>query len=168
MEDVELELHFESQFIPINESAEEEQEQEQSQEQSNESDESFSCPVCYTNGAESGLVSPAHCSHQICLECYTNIATRAPSPTCPMCRTEYLRTTLQPTIVPNPSPHITTNNTPITTPPRRPMSPNMNSDVMSLLIHNELPAYSVNNIIINTLADIERTQMILDMLNVIN
>lgn len=158
MDDVELELQFESQFIPINESVEE------VQDQTNESDESFSCPVCYTNGAESGLVSPAHCSHQICLECYTNIAARAPSPTCPMCRTEYLRTAIQPTLVPNSSP----TETPINTPPRRPMSPNMNSDVMSLLLHNELPAYSVGNIIINTLADIERTQMILDLLNVIN
>jgi hypothetical protein len=165
MEDLELELQFESQFIPINEIAEEEQEQEEEQERQsiNESDESFSCPVCYTNGAESGLVSPARCSHQICLECYTNIATRAPSPTCPMCRTEYLRTSVEPTAVPNPSPQ----GTPITTPPRRPMSPNMNSDVMSLLLHNELPSYSVGNIIINTLADIERTQMILDLLNTV-
>ena len=161
MDDVELELQFESQFIPINESVEQEQEQAQSV---NESDESFSCPVCYTNGSESGLVSPAHCTHQICLECYTNIATRAPSPTCPMCRTEYLRTNVQPTVAPNTSP----NSTPITTPPRRPMSPNMNSDVMSLLLHNELPSYSVGNIIINTLADIERTQMILDLLNIVN
>lgn len=161
MEDLEMELHFESQFIPINDSEEQEQEQEQS---TNTSDESFSCPVCYTNGAESGLVSPARCSHQICLECYTNIATRAPSPTCPMCRTEYLRTNAQETLEPNPSPQDAV----ITTPPRRPMSPNMNSDVMSLLIHNELPSYSVGNIMINSLVDIERAQIILDLLNTVN
>jgi hypothetical protein len=150
MEQVESELLSDTQFIPITEDTVE--------------DEEFSCPVCYTDGSESGLVSPSRCTHRICLECYTNIATRAPSPTCPLCRTEYLRAS-------PPQPNSTPQPTPISTPPLRPlprpMSPNMNSDVMSLLIHNELPTYSVNNIIINSLADIERSQIILDLLNAV-
>ena len=157
MEQVESELLSETQFIPITDSEDVTSVVEE---------EEFSCPVCYTDGAESGLVSPSRCTHRICLECYTNIATRAPSPTCPLCRTEYLRASPPAQLNSTPQP------IPITTPPLRPlprpMSPNMNSDVMSLLIHNELPAYSVNSIIVNTLADIERTQMILDLLNTVN
>ena len=61
-----------------------------------EEEEAFSCPVCYTDGSESGLVKPASCSHSICLNCYTNIVIRAPHSLCPLCRTEYLPTLQQP------------------------------------------------------------------------
>ena len=119
--------------------------------------EEFSCPVCYTDGAESGLVSPSNCSHQICLECYTNIAIRAPSPICPMCRTEYLRNS--PIEMPTPS------TSPILTPARRPLSPNMDSDVMSLLIHNRLPEYSHRSLITDALVNIERARIIYDLIS---
>jgi hypothetical protein len=119
--------------------------------------EEFSCPVCYTDGTETGLVSPSKCSHKICLGCYTNIAVRASMPVCPMCRTEYLTNSPVETSTPNTSPVIT--------PVRRPLSPNMDSDVMSLLIHNRLPEYSYRNTIADTLIDIERAQIIYDLLS---
>lgn len=47
----------------------------------------FTCAVCYTNGEDSGLVSPACCSHKICLSCYTNIVIiNKKESKCPECR----------------------------------------------------------------------------------
>ena len=139
----ETELTSETEFIPIDDSTE-------------PATETFNCPICYTDGSMSGLVNPANCTHQICLECYTNIALRSQSPTCPMCRSVYLRT---------PSPQPPPVSSPITTPQRRPISPNMNSDVMSLLIHNALPEYSYGNIIVDSITDVSRAQIILDLLS---
>lgn len=52
----------------------------------------FECPVCYTDGSDSGLVSP-NCGHKICLECYSTILIRtAAQASCPCCRTNYLKT----------------------------------------------------------------------------
>jgi hypothetical protein len=57
--------------------------------------ESFECPVCYTDGADSGLVSP-NCGHKICLECYSTILIRGAAQTkCPCCRANYLKTAPQ-------------------------------------------------------------------------
>jgi hypothetical protein len=56
----------------------------------------FECPVCYTDGSDSGLVSP-NCGHKICLECYSTILIRtAAQASCPCCRTNYLKTAPQP------------------------------------------------------------------------
>lgn len=53
--------------------------------------ESFECPVCYTDGAEFGLASPA-CGHQVCLSCYSNILLRGGEETkCPCCRKPYFK-----------------------------------------------------------------------------
>jgi hypothetical protein len=53
---------------------------------------SFSCPVCYTDGSKTGLVSPSCCSHKICLTCYSNILLRNKSKACcPECRAQYLK-----------------------------------------------------------------------------
>ena len=41
--------------------------EESSEEVSDASSEEFSCPVCYNDGTDSGLVIPAKCSHKICL-----------------------------------------------------------------------------------------------------
>lgn len=150
----ESELSSKTEFIPIKE----EQEQEQDEESK---DEEFNCPVCYTDGSDSGLVNPAKCNHKICLECYTNIATRAQSPSCPMCRKPYLNTTTPPPSLSN-SP---TNQQQQQQQQQRPLTPHMNSDVMSLLIHNELPHYSFRNIILNTQTDVERAHIIIDLLN---
>jgi len=50
----------------------------------------FECPVCYTDGAASGIVEPA-CKHKICLACYSNILMRESHRTkCPCCRKMYL------------------------------------------------------------------------------
>ena len=142
----ESELSSKTEFIPIRQEQEEE----------------FNCPVCYTDGSESGLVNPAKCNHKICLECYTNIAKRTPSPSCPMCRKVYLNT-----ITPPPS----LSNSPTNQlqqqqqQQQRPLTPHMNSDVMSLLIHNELPHNSFGNVIINTQTDVELAHIIIDLLN---
>lgn len=54
-------------------------------------DDVFSCAVCYTDGSTSGLVTPACCSHKICLECYTKIVSlNKEKATCPECRTLYI------------------------------------------------------------------------------
>jgi hypothetical protein len=155
---MEQELESETQFIPISD----ESDDELIIEETEETQDIFSCPVCYTNGAESGIVTPSHCTHKICLECYTNIASRAPSPSCPMCRTDYLKTAVQPSTSPNTTspPQLS----PVITGLRRPVSANMNSDVMSLLIHRELPAYSYGSNIIYSLSDFERNQTIIDIL----
>jgi hypothetical protein len=51
----------------------------------------FSCAVCYTDGKDSGLVTPACCSHKICLACYTKIVSlQKEQATCPECRTLYI------------------------------------------------------------------------------
>lgn len=53
-------------------------------------DSAFSCSVCYTDGSETGIVTPAHCSHKICLGCYTQIAIlHKANAKCPECRTLY-------------------------------------------------------------------------------
>lgn len=50
----------------------------------------FECPVCYMDGAASGIVEPA-CKHKICLACYSNILMRESHRTkCPCCRKLYL------------------------------------------------------------------------------
>ena len=141
MSTTEIELDSTTQFIPIEETEEAEE---------------FSCPVCYTDGKTSGLVNPSKCTHPICLECYTNIATRSPSPTCPICRTQYLNTSPE------------TQDTQAVTPTqsaRRPISPNMDSDLMSLLIHNTLPEYSFRNTLLDSIIAIERTNTILELLS---
>lgn len=51
----------------------------------------FSCAVCYTDGKDSGLVTPACCSHKICLACYTKIVSlQKEQATCPECRKLYI------------------------------------------------------------------------------
>ena len=58
-------------------------------------DEEFRCAVCYTDGKESGLVTPACCSHKICLACYTKIVClNKEKATCPECRTLYIPKTV--------------------------------------------------------------------------
>ena len=52
-------------------------------------EEEWSCPVCYTDGSESGQVIPKCCTHKICLECYSNILTKTANCICPVCRAEY-------------------------------------------------------------------------------
>lgn len=142
---MEQELESKTEFIPISEESDDELEETKESDTQDE----FSCPVCYSDGAESGLVTPSHCTHKICLECYTNIAARAPSPNCPMCRTDYLKAPVQRTMSPSQMPIQQTNQNHTQSPiNRRPLSPNMNSDVMSLIIHRTLPTYS-NNIINN-------------------
>jgi ribosomal protein L40E len=144
----ESELSSKTEFIPIKEQQAEE----------------FNCPVCYTDGSESGLVNPAKCNHKICLECYTNIATRAQSPSCPMCRKAYLNTTTPPPSLSN-SPTNQQQQQQQSQQQQRLLTPHLNSDVMSLLIHNELPQYSFRNVILNTQTDVERAHIVIDLLN---
>ena len=60
-------------------------------------DEEFSCAVCYTNGEESGLVTPKCCSHKICLACYTEIVIlHKKNAKCPECRTFYSQNKVAP------------------------------------------------------------------------
>ena len=63
-------------------------EQEQDQEQS---DDAFECPVCYTDGATTGLVTPV-CGHKVCLGCYSTmlLGGRGMLTKCPCCRQKYL------------------------------------------------------------------------------
>lgn len=89
IERAEKELESTTVFVPLEDDKE------------NVTEEPFSCPVCYTDGSESGLVKPASCSHNICLKCYTSIVIRVPHSLCPMCRTEYLPTLEQPEEVVN-------------------------------------------------------------------
>lgn len=89
----EQELYSKTEMIPINDDdivPDTDSDSENEKENETEKDNEFSCPVCYTDGKESGLVNPSCCSHKICLQCYTNIAIRANSASCPMCRTKYL------------------------------------------------------------------------------
>lgn len=59
-------------------------------------DDVFSCAVCYTDGSTSGLVTPACCSHKICLECYTKIVSlNKEKASCPECRTLYIPKTVE-------------------------------------------------------------------------
>jgi hypothetical protein len=58
----------------------------------------FECPVCYTDGAEFGLASPA-CGHQVCLSCYSNILLRTTDDAkCPCCRKPYFKPAVNPAI----------------------------------------------------------------------
>ena len=51
----------------------------------------FECPVCYTDGSDSGLVNPA-CKHKICITCYSTILLRQKKQSrCPCCRKQYLQ-----------------------------------------------------------------------------
>ena len=52
-------------------------------------EEEWNCPVCYTDGSESGHVIPKCCTHKICLDCYSNILTKTANCVCPVCRAEY-------------------------------------------------------------------------------
>jgi len=151
----ESELSSKTEFIPIKTQQDEESKAEE-----------FNCPVCYTDGSESGLVNPAKCSHKICLECYTNIAARAQSPSCPMCRKPYLNTTTPPPSLSNsPTNQQQQEQSQSQSQPQRPLTPHLNSDIMSLLIHNELPHYSFRNVILNTQTDVERAHVVIDLLN---
>ena len=52
----------------------------------------FCCAVCYTDGSTSGLVTPACCTHKICLDCYTKITLlNKGRASCPECRTLYIK-----------------------------------------------------------------------------
>ena len=63
---------------------------EQEQEQKQEQVKPFECPVCYTDGADSGLVSP-RCMHKICLKCYSTVLLqKGTKANCPCCRAFYL------------------------------------------------------------------------------
>jgi hypothetical protein len=54
-------------------------------------DSAFTCAVCYLGSETSGLVTPASCSHPICLTCYTKIVIlHKEKATCPECRKLYL------------------------------------------------------------------------------
>jgi len=58
----------------------------------------FECPVCYTDGAEFGLASPA-CGHQVCLSCYSNILLRSNNESkCPCCRKPYFKPAINPAV----------------------------------------------------------------------
>lgn len=60
--------------------------QEQAQEQA-----PFECPVCYTDGADSGLVNPA-CTHKVCVKCYSTVLLQNRTQAkCPCCRAFYLK-----------------------------------------------------------------------------
>ena len=120
----ESELLFNTEFIPI-----EEESQKQSQEQKQSQDQPFSCPVCYSDGANSGVVNPSNCTHKICLECYTNIVLKTSACICPMCRVPYVKRQEQSE---QNSPFRA--NTPILRIP-----PHLNSDVMANLIHYQQP-----------------------------
>ena len=131
----EIELEFITKFIPID----------------NEDD--FSCPVCYTDGAKSGLVQPSNCSHKICLECYTNIATKTTALLCPMCRIPYIKTDASVTNTQTPvsnthSPQTVDSPHTVSRTISRSQPPHLNSDAMARLIHNiiiPLPIVYVNN-----------------------
>jgi len=53
------------------------------------SEEVFECPVCYTDGSNSGLVHPL-CKHTICLSCYSRILLHIQDARCPYCRRNYI------------------------------------------------------------------------------
>jgi hypothetical protein len=60
--------------------------------------EPFECPVCYSDGAEFGLASPA-CGHQVCLSCYSNILLRTNDESkCPCCRKPYFKPAINPAV----------------------------------------------------------------------
>lgn len=52
-------------------------------------EEAFSCPICYSDGINSGLVIPSSCEHKLCLSCYSNILKITECYKCPMCRVPY-------------------------------------------------------------------------------
>jgi hypothetical protein len=54
--------------------------------------EQYECPVCYTDGTDSGFVEPL-CKHKLCLSCYSNILLLGrENSRCPCCRKAYLKT----------------------------------------------------------------------------
>lgn len=119
----ETELLFNTEFVPI--------EEEQSQKQSQEQKQAFVCPVCYSDGANSGVATPSNCTHKICLECYTNIVLKTSACICPMCRVPYVKKQEQEQPEQN-SPLRA--NTPILRTP-----PHLNGDAMANLIHYQRP-----------------------------
>lgn len=129
----ETELLFNTEFVPI----EEEQSQKQSQEQEQEQSQAFVCPVCYSDGANSGVVTPSNCTHKICLECYTNIVLKTSACICPMCRVPYVKKQEQPEQNSQLRP-----NTPILRIP-----PHLNGDAMANLIHYQRP---IDHLMIHT------------------
>lgn len=64
-----------------------EQEQHQEQDQDKDKDH-FECPVCYTDGSTTGLVTPV-CGHKVCLACYSTMLLGNMTK-CPCCRRKYL------------------------------------------------------------------------------
>jgi hypothetical protein len=48
----------------------------------------YKCPVCLTNGSDSGKVIPTSCNHPLCINCYSNIILHNQI-LCPVCRTPY-------------------------------------------------------------------------------
>jgi hypothetical protein len=66
--------------------------QKQSQKETKENviETPFECPVCYTDGSDSGIVSPK-CGHKICVNCYSTIIINTGKKTkCPCCRAKYM------------------------------------------------------------------------------
>ena len=47
------------------------------------------CPICYNDIVSAGLVIPSSCSHNLCMNCYTNIILKTKKYQCPMCRAPY-------------------------------------------------------------------------------
>jgi hypothetical protein len=127
----ESELLFNTEFIPI---------EEESQEKEQEQEQSFNCPVCYSDGANSGVVTPSNCTHKICLECYTNIVLKTSSCICPMCRVPYVKKQEQPQQQQQQPQQQEERILPFrpTTPSLR-IPPHLNSDVMANLIHYQRP-----------------------------
>ena len=53
--------------------------------------ETFECPICYTDGIDSGSVNPT-CTHKLCLSCYSKILLiGGTNAKCPFCRLAYLK-----------------------------------------------------------------------------
>ena len=68
------------------------EEQSQQQQEQQQQPVTFECPVCYTNGATTGIVTPV-CGHQLCLGCYsTMLVNNQTTNKCPCCRRKYLNT----------------------------------------------------------------------------
>ena len=65
--------------------------QAQAQEQAQDQAAPFECPVCYTDGSDSGLVNPA-CTHKVCVKCYSTVLLQNRTQAkCPCCRAFYLK-----------------------------------------------------------------------------
>lgn len=81
-----------NELVDSNKIVNEPKEVQQSQEQSQQQEDIFECPVCYTNGATTGIVTPV-CGHKLCLGCYsTMLVGNKETNKCPCCRRKYLNT----------------------------------------------------------------------------